>query len=71
MALRTLDDNKALTVTVSDGRDDPVNGFVPAASPLGAALLGLSEEDEAEWEEEGRLRRVLAVKTERGALAEA
>jgi very-short-patch-repair endonuclease len=71
VALRSLDDNKALTVTVSDGRDDPVNGFVAAASPLGAALLGLSEEDEAEWEEDGRLRRVLVVKTERGVLAEA
>jgi very-short-patch-repair endonuclease len=71
VALRTLDDNKVTTVTVSDGRDDPANGFLPAASPLGAALLGLSEEDEAEWEEGGRLRRALVVRTERRALAEA
>ena len=43
----------------------------PPPRRSGAALLGLSEEDEAEWEEEGRLRRVLVVKTEWGALAEA
>jgi transcription elongation GreA/GreB family factor len=71
VALRTLDDNKTAAFTLSDGRDDPSNGCLPATSPLGAALIDLSEEDEAEWEENGRLRRVLVVKTKRGALAEA
>ena len=71
VALRTLDDDKTVTVTLSEGRDDPPNGFLPVASPLGAALLGLGEEDEAEFEEDGRLRRVLVVKTKGRALAEA
>lgn len=71
VALRTLDNNKTVTLTLSDGRDDPANGLLPVASPLGAALLGLGEEDEAEFEEDGRLRRVLVVKTKGRALAEA
>jgi len=52
---------------LSKDRDDPSNGVLGAASPLGRELLGLAEEDEVEFETAGQIRRVLIVKTERAA----
>jgi transcription elongation GreA/GreB family factor len=67
VAIRYLDDNKTATYTLSSDRDDPTNGLLSVTSPLGKQLLGLVEEDEAEFEANGRMRRVLIVRAERQA----
>jgi very-short-patch-repair endonuclease len=67
--IRYLDDNKTATFTLSTERNDPPNGLLSVASPLGKGLLGLVEEDEAEFEINGHRRRVLVVRTERQAIA--
>jgi transcription elongation GreA/GreB family factor len=69
IVVRYLDDNKTATYTLSGERDDPTNGLLSVASPLGKQLLGLVEEDEAEFEVDGRTRRVLVVRTETQAAA--
>lgn len=69
LIVRYLDDNKSAAFTLSRDRDDPSNGVLGAASPLGRELLGLAEEDEVEFETAGQVRRVLIVKTERAAAA--
>jgi len=63
--IRYLDDNKTATYTLSDVRNDPANGVLSVTSPLGKQLLGLVEEDEAEFEVGGRLRRASIVRVER------
>jgi very-short-patch-repair endonuclease len=65
VVIRYLDDNKSATFTLSPTRDDLTNGFLAANSPLGRELVGLTEEDETEFEVNGRIRRVLIVRTER------
>jgi very-short-patch-repair endonuclease len=65
--VRYLDDNKTATFTLSGERHDPINGLVSVTSPIGKQLLGLAEEDEAELETDGRVQRVLIVRTEREA----
>jgi transcription elongation GreA/GreB family factor len=67
VVIRYLDDNKTATYTLSSERDDPTNGLLSVTSPLGKRILGLVEEDEAEFELDGRIRRVLIVRTERQA----
>ncbi len=67
IVIRYLDDNKTATFTLSAERNDPINGLLSILSPLGKGLLGLVEEDEAEFEVDGRMRRVLIVRTERQA----
>ncbi|AWN42605.1 AAA domain-containing protein [Methylobacterium durans] len=69
VVVRYLDDNKTAAFTLSLGRDDATNGFLPVTSPLGAKLLGSAEEDEIEFEAGGRLRRVLVLRTERQSVA--
>ena len=69
IVVRYLDDNKTATYTLSGERDDPTNGLLSVASPLGKQLLGLVEEDEAEFEVDGRTRRVLVVRTEQQTAA--
>lgn len=64
--IRYLDDNKIATFTLSSDRNDQVNGLLSINSPLGRQLIGLVEEDEAEFEVDGGgKRRVLVVRTER------
>jgi very-short-patch-repair endonuclease len=65
VVIRYLDDNKTATYTLSGERDDPTNGVLSVTSPLGKEILGRVEEDEAEFEANGRVRRVLIVRTER------
>jgi len=65
IVIRYLDDNKTATYTLSDVRNDPANGVLSVTSPLGKQLLGLVEEDEAEFEVGGRLRRASIVRVER------
>jgi very-short-patch-repair endonuclease len=65
VVIQYLDDRKQLVVTLTGDRNDSVNGFLSYASPLGAELLGKSEEDEIEITVEGRTRRVLILKVER------
>jgi transcription elongation GreA/GreB family factor len=65
VVIRYLDDNKTATYTLSEERDDPINGFVPIHSPLGRQLLGLTEEDEVEFEANGQVRRVLVMRAAR------
>jgi Transcription elongation factor, GreA/GreB, C-term len=47
IVIRYLDDNKTATLTLSNERNDPANGLLSAASPLGKQVLGLVEGDEA------------------------
>ena len=54
---------------LSPTRDDLTNGFLAVNSPLGKELVGLTEEDETEFEVNGRKRRVLIVRTERSVAA--
>ena len=70
-ALRFLDDDKVVTVTLDGARHDPVNGLAGADTPLGRALLGLGDEDEGTYAEDGRERRflVMRVETSRAAAA--
>ena len=65
VVIQYLDDRKQLAVTVTGDRNDSVNGFLSCSSPLGAKLLGKSEDDEFEITVEGRTRRVLILKVER------
>src|SRR5262249_44984819 len=65
IVIRYLDDNKTATFTLSNERSDPTNGLLSVTSPLGKQLLGLVEEDETEFEVDGRMRRVLIVRAER------
>lgn len=67
IVVRYLDDNKTATYTLSRTPTDEVNGVLSTSSPLGSQLLGLSEEDEAEFEVSGHVRRVMVVRTERPA----
>ena len=67
--VRYLDDNKVASFTLSRERHDPVNGILSVASPLGSQLMGCVEEDEAEFDLDGRTRRVLIVRTERQSAA--
>lgn len=71
VVLRDLDDNRSTTFTLSEDRDDRPNGLLAASSPLGRAVLGLIEEDEAAFQENGRQRRVVVLRTERVRLEEA
>lgn len=59
VVIRYLDDNKVATFTLSNERNDPVNGLLSINSPLGRQLIGLVEEDETEFETDGGKRRVL------------
>jgi very-short-patch-repair endonuclease/transcription elongation GreA/GreB family factor len=63
--VRYLDDNRTMSFVLSGERDDPVNGVVGAASPLGSQLLGCNEEDEVEFEAGGLVRRVLIMSAQR------
>ena len=65
VVIRYLDENKTAAFTLSSERNDPTNGFVSVASPLGRQLVGLIEEDETEFEVDGRVRRIMIVRTER------
>ena len=49
-----------------------MNGLAGADTPLGRALLGLGDEDEGTYAEDGRERRflVMRVETSRAAAAE-
>jgi hypothetical protein len=65
IVIRYLDDNKTATLTLSSDRNDPTNGVLSVASPLGKQVLGLVEGDETEFEVAGRLRPILIVRVER------
>lgn len=66
VVIQYLDDLKRQTLSLNRERNDPVNGSVSVASPLGAALLGQSEDDEIDVSIDGRARRILIVKVEHG-----
>jgi very-short-patch-repair endonuclease len=63
--VRYLDDNKTAAFTLTRDRNDTLNGLLSVNSPLGSQLVGLIEEDEAEFEVSGHKRRFLVVRTER------
>jgi very-short-patch-repair endonuclease len=65
LVIQHLDDQQQATITLTQDRDDLANGFVPATSALGAALLGAHEDEEIEVELEGRMRRILVRKADR------
>jgi hypothetical protein len=65
IVVRRVEDGTSATYTLSADRDDPVNGWLGADTPLGAALLGRSEEDEVEVETAAGMERVLVLRTER------
>jgi very-short-patch-repair endonuclease len=63
-AVRFLDEDKVVTLTLDGARHDPANGLVGATTPLGRALIGLSDEDEGAYVEDGRERRFLVMRVE-------
>jgi Transcription elongation factor, GreA/GreB, C-term len=63
--IRYLDENKTASYTLSNERNDNLNGLLSVRTPLGKHLLGCVEEDEIELEVSGHKRRVLIVRTER------
>ena len=65
VVVQYLDDRKQLAFSLTRDRDDVLNGFLSSSSPLGAELLGKSEDDEIEIGETGRARRILILKVER------
>ena len=67
VVVRYLDDNKTFSLTLTRDRNDPTNGWVSVGSPLGTRLIGLHEEDEAEFEVNGGVRRVIVVRAEQSA----
>jgi len=69
VVIRYLDDNKTASLVISHDRDDLTTGKVSALSPLGKQLVGSNEEDEVEFETNGRIRKVLVVRTEREGYA--
>jgi transcription elongation GreA/GreB family factor len=69
--VRYLDDNKQLSFILTNNKNDPTNGTLSISSPLGSKLVGLNEEDEVEFETNGRVRRVMVVKAETGEAAAA
>lgn len=62
--VRYLDDNRTASYTLSSERGDELTGLLWTGSPLGRELLGLAEEDEAEFDLGGAKRRVMVVRTE-------
>lgn len=62
VVIQYLDDGKRITVRLTNGRTDIVNGLLDVSSPLGAELVGKTEDDEVEIDLDGRLRRVLIIK---------
>ena len=68
ITIRYLDDNKTTTLTLSYERNDPTNGVLSVASPLGKQVIGLVEGDETEFEVAGRLRPILIVRVNPDAL---
>jgi transcription elongation GreA/GreB family factor len=69
VVIRYLDDNKTATFTLSSTRDDLTGGFLATHSPLGKELIGLTEEDETEFDVDGRTRRVLVARVDRAISA--
>jgi len=65
IVVRYLDDNRTFSFTLARDRNDPTNGWVSIESPLGSRLLGLHEEDEVEFEANGKLRRAIVVRVDR------
>jgi hypothetical protein len=60
------DDQKRISVRVSEGANDPEKGRLSATSPLGKAILGAEEGDEVELPlENGRQRKVLVETVEK------
>jgi hypothetical protein len=70
-AVRFLDDDKVVTLTLDGARHDLVNGVAGAETPLGRALLGLTDEDEGAFAEDGRERRFLVMRVESSGPASA
>jgi very-short-patch-repair endonuclease len=62
------DDQKRISVRVSEGANDLEKGRLSATSPLGKAILGAEEGDEVELPlENGRQRKVLVESVEKAA----
>lgn len=64
VVVRYLDTNKTATYTLTLGTSDEINGILSTTSPMGKALLGLAEEDEAEFEVGGSIRRIIVIRVE-------
>ena len=62
------DDQKRMSVRLSESGNDLEKGRLSASSPLGRAILGAEEGDEVEFPlENGRQRKVLIESVEKGA----
>ncbi|MGH9440235.1 MAG: GreA/GreB family elongation factor, partial [Terriglobia bacterium] len=54
------------TVTLTEGQHDPDFAQISVDHPSGAALLGAEEEDEIEFEIDGKPHRWMVVHVEKG-----
>lgn len=67
VVLRRIGDGTTASYTLSAERDDPVNGWLGIGTPLGAALLGRSVEDEIEGQGSAGGDRYVVLRTERAS----
>lgn len=59
------DTKKTECYTLTKDKNDPVNGLLSPVSPLGKGMLGLTVDDEFEFEISGKTRRVMIMQIER------
>lgn len=69
--IQVTGDSRVRVVTLTSNRHDPDLGFISIRHPSGAALLGAEEEDEIEFEVEGKTHRWMVVKIDKGQVSAA
>ena len=62
-------DLRVRVVILTSNRHDPDLGFISAKHPSGAALLGAEEDDEIEFEIDGKSHRWMVVKIEKARVS--
>jgi hypothetical protein len=64
--VQVSEDARVRVVTLSADRHDPDLGVISAQHPSGAALVGAQEDEEIEFEIDGKPRRWMVIKVEKG-----
>ena len=59
-------DGRVRVVRLTADHHEPELGFISASEPEGAAMLGAGEDEEVEFESNGRALRSIIVKVEKG-----
>jgi transcription elongation GreA/GreB family factor len=64
--VQVSEDARVRVVTLSADRHDPDLGVISAQHPSGAALVGAQEDEEIEFEIDGKPRHWMVIKVEKG-----